>query len=492
MGRTMAVGVLLAVAVAAPVQAQTDREPVLGPCDLVTPAGDTIPPPTRCGWFPVPENRDQPGGRWLRLNVVVIGAVGSDRLADPMVRLFGGPGQAAAQFARYLAPGHRRSWPGRDLVLVDQRGTGESNGLYCDGDVEVAETVQRLVARVMDVDAMQACREMLQDRADLSHYHTTVAADDLAEVLTWLGYEQVNLSGGSYGTRMAQVFMRRYPERVRTAILDGVVPMDAFSPRTYSPESTDAMKRLVLACVSDPECGAAYPDLENRTTRVFERLDQGDVTVTVTDPRDGARVEAAVPKETIGYAVRGMLYSGRQFPDLPALLNQAFEGDYGPLVDRFVGRTLAFGNRAIATGMYFSVFCTEDIPFIGAADVEANRGTIMDDALIREYRESCEGWPTGQLPAGFHDPVSVDVPTLVISGEFDPSTTSQMGADVASHLTDVAHILIPGGGHGTGSNPNAPACVQPIQQAFVQAGTARGLDVSCVAAIEPPAFRVPD
>ena len=324
--------------------------PGLEPCQLSLPNGQAIPGPVRCGWFPVPENRDRPEGRTIRLRVVVIASDADDPLRDPVVQFLGGPGQAAAQFAAFFAQGHRQLFPRRDLVMVDQRGTGQSNGLYCASDEQILGSAQDQVRHVFDVDDARACRMSLEAQADLSQYHTSIAAVDLAEILNLLGYDRVNVVGGSYGTRMAQVFMRMYPHRVRTAILDGVVAMNTFAPAPYSLETTDAMWRLVESCVADPACGGAFPDLASEVEALFARLDEGPVRTTVQDPISQGVVELEVPKEVFGYAVRGMLYSGQQFPSLPAELHAAHSGDYAPLVQRYLARKVAFTGNALATG----------------------------------------------------------------------------------------------------------------------------------------------
>lgn len=479
-------GALLAPALVA---AQVNSVPVLAPCG----AGDFERPPASpvdCGWFPVAEDPTRPGGRGIRLRVVVVRSTGERPARDPIVRLTGGPGQGAASAAAGLASNHRRLFPERDLVLVDQRGTGQSNGLFCAEDVALTATAKQLVEEVFRTDAFRACRDSLSTGSDLSRYVTDLAADDLDAVLAWLGYDQVNLVGGSYGTRMAQVFLRRHPQRVRTVMLDGVVTMDAHSPVTYSPTATDALRKLVDACLAETICGAAYPDLRAASDTVWARLRRGPVRMTFTDPRTSSPDEAMVPVQVIGYAVRGMLYSPASFPDLPRFLMRARDGDYGPLVTEYLRRKASFSNRSFATGLYFSIFCSEDVPSITRPEEANAAGTIMDDALVANFRRICDGWPRARLPAGWEAPVTSSVPALLFSGEFDPVTTPAMAAAVAKHLPNSLHLVIPGAGHGSTSNPRGRTCAEGILQTFIRTGTPRGIDTGCVGQIERPPFRV--
>ena len=339
------------------------------------------------------------------------------------------------------------------------------------------------------MESMRACLHSLSERADLSRYITDIAADDLAEILTWLKYDQVTLTGGSYGTRAAQVFMRRHPERVRAAVLDGVVPMDAHSPVTYSATATDALNRLVEACSEEGECAQAFPGLKAETESIWQRMDQGPVTLMVQDPRDSTSVEVEVPKLVMGYAVRGILYSPALFVDLPMMLHEASQGNFGPLVSAHVRRMMGFSNRAFATGMYFSVFCSEDVPFISDREVKESEG-ILDDGMVTNYRQVCEGWPRASVSAEWMDPVTSEIPVLLLSGEFDPVTTSGMGEAVSRGFPNGLHVVVRGAGHGSGGNPLGVPCTSRIIDDFIRAGSVQGLDVSCVEDIQRPPFGV--
>jgi pimeloyl-ACP methyl ester carboxylesterase len=468
--------------------AVTAHRPVLEDCVLDRQFRN-LPGAVECSWYPVPEDRANPDGRWLRLRVVRVRSLAPSPARDAIVRLVGGPGQGAASLGAALAAGHRARFPNRDLVLIDQRGTGESNGLFCSTDRALTMSVADMMADVFPVAALRECRADLASRADLSTYVTDVVADDLDEVLTWLTYERVTLVAGSYGTRVAQVFMRRYPDRVRAAVLDGVVPMDARSPITYSATATDAMNDLVDACLADRACEQAFPDLRLKTDALWRRLDTGAISTEAVDPRTGHTVDVRVPKHVVGYAVRGILYEPRLFVGLPAMLDATNQGGLGPFVEAYIRRKVGFSGSAFATGLYFSVFCSEDVPFIPQDAGHSGRG-VMGAALVSNFQDVCDGWPRADLPANWHDPVSTDHPVLLLSGEFDPVTTSDMGDAVALGFPNGLHLVVPGAGHGSSSNPVAASCSTQIIGDFVRAGSTRGLDVSCLARVDRLPFRV--
>src|SRR5690606_4668082 len=173
----------------------------------------------RCGWLTVPEDGNQPQGRSIRLHVAIIPALRLQPAADPLYIISGGPGQAASEMYLNMAPAFARIRRDRDIVVVDQRGTGRSQRLDCAFPDE-----QALTAADELQQTTQQCIGSLP--GDVRCYTTSIAVQDLDAVRAALGHARINLYGVSYGTRVAQHYMRRHPERVRSAILDGVVPAD--------------------------------------------------------------------------------------------------------------------------------------------------------------------------------------------------------------------------------------------------------------------------
>lgn len=453
----------------------------LAPCHL-----EGIEGALRCGTYPVWEDREAREGRKIALNVVVLPALGRHAAPDAIVYLAGGPGSAATDEGRFLATEKelRRS---RDVLLVDQRGTGRSNPLQCDfygPDSHLAGAdPERLAGDLFPPAAVRDCRDRLARVADLRLYTTALAMDDLDEVRAWLGYPQVDLLGGSYGTRAAQVYLRRHPRSVRSVVLDGVAPVDETLPLHHAYAGKRAVDLLFAECAADAACHAAFPNLAEELQEVMRRVDRG-VRVRIPDARTGGTFEVTASRGLVAEGIRFLTYdSGAR--KLPLAIHQAYQGDMAQLVAIAIDRR-AMIDRILAMGMDFSVTCAEDLPFIDdAAAARATAGTLLGDYRIREQQRVCADWPRGAIPADAHELVRSDAPVLLISGERDPVTPPEFGARVASRLPNSLQVVFPHSGHGA----EGP-CAEGIVARFVERASVKGLDVSCAAKTPPPHFIV--
>ncbi len=439
-----------------------------------------------CGSLEVFEDREAASGRRIALRVVVLPALSANPLPDPVFLLAGGPGQAASDLTEFIRGPFRRINRDRDLVFVDQRGTGASNPLTCELDDEAPDDTLLLdpmadeLLRASAIERLQACVAELD--ADPRLYTTSIAMDDLDEMREALGYETVNLWGGSYGTRAALIFLRRHPERVRTAVLDGLAPVAMKLPLYMGIDAVRALDLLIEDCAADPGCNAAYPDLEAQLQTLLDTLEQGSVRQTIDHPRTGRRTEVVVSRTSLATNIRAPLYSPELAAVLPLAITRAAEGDYGPLAA--MGVALA-GDVNLNTGMFLSVVCSEDMPAITASDRElAAADPFFGTSLLDAFGVLCESWPRGELPRGYGDPVRSDRPVLLLSGLLDPVTPPRWGDAVREYLTHARHVTVPGVGHGT----MAAGCVADIVAEFIEQGTAEGLDVACVEEIERPRF----
>ncbi len=439
-----------------------------------------------CGSLEVFEDRRAAAGRRISLRVVVLPALSADPLPDPIFLLAGGPGQAASELAKFVRLPFRRINRHRDLVFVDQRGTGGSNPLTCDlADEETDESLlldpmADELLRAKAIEQLEVCLGELD--ADPRLYTTPIAMDDLDEIREALGYETVNLWGGSYGTRAALVFLRRHPERVRTAILDGLAPAAIKLPIHMGIDAVRALDLLIEDCAAEPGCSAAFPDLEGQLQSLLDTLEQGPVRHTIDHPRTGRPLEVVVSRTSLAASVRAPLYSADLSAVLPLAISRAADGDYGPLAAM---ATAVAGGAKLNTGMFLSVVCSEDLPAITAADRErAAADPFFGTSFIDAFGALCEAWPRGELPEGYGDPVVSDRPVLLLSGELDPVTPPSWGDAVQEHLTHALHVTVPGVGHGT----MAAGCVSDVMAEFIEEGTTQGLDTSCVDEIERPQF----
>jgi len=453
----------------------------LAPCHL-----EGIREELRCGTYQVWEDREARRGRRIALNVVVLPALGPHPADDAIVYFAGGPGSAATREGRFLAEDKalRRR---RDVLLVDQRGTGKSNSLDCDfygPDSHAKGGDPKLLAGdLFPPAAVRQCRDRLSRTADLRLYTTALGMDDVDEVRAWLGYPQVDLVGISYGTQAAQVYLRRHPGVVRSVMLEGVAPVDELIPLHHAYAGKRAIDLLFAECAADAACHAAFPRLAQELQAVMERIDRG-VKVRLPDARAGGTVEVVPSRGLIAEGLRFLGY-GNAARKLPLVVHQAFAGDMAQLVTVAVDRRSEL-DRILSMGMNFSVTCAEDLPFIDAATAaRATAGTLLGDYRIREQKRVCAHWPRGSIPADAHRLVHSTVPVLLLSGERDPVTPPEFGERVARELPNSLHVVVPHSGHGS----DAP-CLEGIYRRFVDRASVRGLDVSCVAKTPPPRFAV--
>ena len=418
-----------------------------------------------CGALVVPENRAQRTGRTLALNLLVLRGQ-SGRAREAVFVLAGGPGQAATDLARGLADELPAMRGTRDVVFVDQRGTGRSHPLNC--ELIDAASPPSAFGTVFRAALVDRCARALAARADFTHYTTTNSAADLEDVRAALGYERVMLFGTSYGTRLAQAYMRAYPDRVRAAVLDGVVPLDD-GPLSYAASLHAAVRDVLHACESRPDCAAAYPRVREQFSRLLDRLRAGPVRVRV------AGHEVDMSFGDFAYAVRGILYTvpGRQ--DLPRLIRDAASsGRFDAFADRYWRRALTFDDR-FAHGLHFSVLCAEDISPASDREVEiATAGTFMGRYLFDQYRRACDAWPHATMARAARPPTTQAIPTLLLSGEFDPATPPAFGERVAATLVKSAHVVVPGGAHGS-----LRTCAHPAMLHVLTTGTLVDLPAVC-------------
>jgi pimeloyl-ACP methyl ester carboxylesterase len=437
----------------------------------------------RCATFHVYEDREAGRGRKIPLNIVILPASGGGAEPDPLFTFAGGPGQAATDGAGGNAQRFSRIRRKRDIVMVDQRGTGGSNGLPCEFTTPT-ERALVLLAWVFPPEAVAACRERLMPRADLKFYTTTLAAHDIDEVRAWLGYERINLYGGSYGTRAALEYLRRYPDRVRTATLRGVIAPSGNLALNNPRDAQASLERLFADCAEDSACGAAYDRLHRKLNTVLMRLTDDSMSVRVYDGQTADTVDIQVTRDAFAGGMRRLLMDTQTQRFIPMIIERSFGGDLTPFRPA-VGATLGV-VRTLSFGMALSVFCAEDYGRLTSSNVDVETaGTFLGSTAANMLRSACEVWPQGEAPADFHEPVHADAPVLLLSGELDPTTPPRWGAEVASTLPHSLHVVMPGISHAP-----FPRCAQRIMADVVAAGSVEGVDTSCVADLKRPPFQV--
>jgi pimeloyl-ACP methyl ester carboxylesterase len=475
-----------------------------GPCPFDLPAGQVEGETVECGTLSVPEDRSDPQSRTLRLPVAVFHPSGTAQ-PDPIVYLEGGPGGSALEFLN-LKFGQQFEpllAAGRDLVIFDQRGVGYSKpDLDCPEarelglemmDLEVDGTKiteEEALARVDE--ALLACGEDLAGSTDLADYHTTASAADVNDLRAALGYDQVNLWGTSYGTWLALEVLRSYPEAVRSVVLDSVLPPDV-DLVTAAPGNGDRAFRLLYdACAADAACNAAYPDLHQVLLDTAKRLNETPAELQVTDPLAGKTYPVEVTGDDLVAMVFQFLYATEIIPSLPQIIYDASQGSFTVLT-QLIGALIA-QSTALSRGQQLSVLCHDEIPFDSPQELEAalaqypEMAPSLDDSILgRMGFRLCPEWGAGQAGPELEQPVTSDVPTLVMSGQYDPITPPAWGQRAAETLTNGYFFEYPGVGHGAST---VEGCPQQMMVAFLQDPT-RAPDSACVAAMEAPRFSVP-
>jgi pimeloyl-ACP methyl ester carboxylesterase len=332
---------------------------------------------------------------------------------------------------------------------------------------------------------VRACRDRLQDGADLRLYSSALAAEDLDDVRAALGYERINLEAASYGTRVALLYLRQHSARVRAAVLRSVSPPWVKQPLHFAEDAQAAFDSLVDACRVDSACATEFPDFEEEFVSVLARLDDGGVDVERPAADGAAPTTIRVTRGAFAEKVRIMLYAPELSSFLPLLVHRAASGDFGPFVElaEEIGQQIA---RVGANGMYLSVTCAEDVARITPEEA-ANPwpGTFLADWRVRQQRAACALWPRADLPADFADPIRSDAPVLLVSSTIDPITPPRWADEVAIGLANARHVRVPNASHSPSGE-----CVMGIVHEFLRTASHEGLDLDCIEEIRRPPFQV--
>lgn len=454
---------ILILLVALPLAAETSRYPMLTPCAKQEGA--------LCGTLEVPENRAVKNGRKVAIDVMVVPARAAKPLPDAMVPITGGgPGIASIPDAMDWVEDYPELHETRDMVFWDQRGTGEGDALDCPlGGGPAA--IRALLGGELDLDLLTRCRDELAKRADLRHYTTADAADDLEAVRRWLGIERINLYGSSYTARLAMVYTQRYPKRVRTITVKGVTPVAMKNPLHAGRDAQAALDRLFADCAADAACREKYPTLRGD-------FDAALAAIEKNPPKVG---ELTLTRDIFAGIIRRLLYGADTQAMLPLIITAAKHGQYNALAP-----ILGAGERIdslLNLGLFLSVTCAEDVAFFDEADVErVNRGTFSGGVLASSLKSACALWPKTKLRHDYAKKVK-GVPALVISGVLDPDTPPVWGREMARILNG-RHLEVEAQAH-TGSSP----CVKKIVAEFVSEGKNGGLTTDCLKEQKRPAFR---
>ncbi|HEY0461874.1 MAG TPA: alpha/beta hydrolase [Pyrinomonadaceae bacterium] len=440
-----------------------------------------------CGTYEVFENRALRRGRKIGLKIVVFPATGQNKMPDPVFYIAGGPGSSATEDAPYVAADLLKVREKRDLVFLDQRGTGGSHPLNC--TFFNAADLQSYLEHWNPPEDVKKCRDELEKNADLKLYTTTIAMDDLDEVRAALGFDEINIDAGSYGTRAAQEYIRRHGAHVRAAHLHGVSVPSQFMPRDFPQHTERALQGVLDECLADETCRGAFPNIRAEQRAVLEKLIAGRVETEVKNPADSKLVRVKLSRDLAAEAIRYMMYSTYWSSRVPLFLHLAAAGNFTPLAETAIlyRRELV---GAGATGLYLSVTCAEDLPFIKPGEGEKDtEKTFLGSYRLRQQREACAVWRRGIVPKDYAEPVRSAVPILIMTGEWDPVTPPLYGDMVAKNFRNSLHIVVKSGGHGFGGLDGLD-CVTNLIAEFFDRGSVKGLDSACVKNIRRQGFQL--
>jgi pimeloyl-ACP methyl ester carboxylesterase len=450
-------------------------------CELGRPDSGT----TTAAWcttFKVPENRADPHGRSIGLKLALMRSDAAVADKDMVVLLSGGPGQAATDASQMAALAFAGALKHHDVLLLDQRGTGGSNALDC----KAVEGKQGENLNSADPDALRAqlkaCLDEVSRHADPRYYTTTIAVQDLEDVRQALGAPTFDLVGVSYGTRMAQQYLMRHPDAVRSVVLDSPAPNQMLIGQDFAANLDRALKLDFALCTADAACKKRFGDPMQTLHQLRDALHANPHQVSYRDPDSWAVVTRPLNAQLLVHLVQMFAYAPESAALLPLTIDAAAHGDVAPLMGQY---KLMSGdlNPGINAGMFLSVVCSEDADQI--VPRPEDDATVLGNHFVDALKTQCSVWPHGTRPADFHTPLKSDKPILILDGEFDPVTPPAYGKTILAGLGNGRQLIFKGQGHGE----LIRGCMPKLLTRFIDKPDPKGLDASCLDRLGPtPAF----
>lgn len=440
---------------------------------------DGIKSQVKCGKLQVLEDYNKVNGDKITINFVVLPAIDNSDDKTPLMFLAGGPGQAAAELASGLTNVFYEVRKTRDLILVDQRGTGASHPLQCSDAAE--QNVYALTPEDFSVQDIKDC--LINLTGDLSQYNSENAIRDFDAVRLALGHQQINIYGGSYGTRAGLVYMRMFPESLRSVVLDSVGPIEV-PIGLFGQSSARSFNLLLTNCQNESSCQQAFPQLKQEFQTLLARLEKAPEQVNIAHPRLGTQTKFVISKAKLLGTIRSQLYSVATRSLVPLVIHQAYLGNYMPLAG-LIAQTE--GGQGIYIGLLFNITCNEDYPRISTTDFErdANNDFGGNDSHFG-FKIACPLWPKYRPSDAFYKPVTVDIPTLILSGDLDPVTPPSNGEYSANSLPNNHHIVVKNAAHTVAMS----TCASDLINEFLTTLKPKALDESCLADVPNESFMI--
>lgn len=452
---------------------------ILHPCPGFAETGTPpIVQGAECGMLAVKENPRDESSRDIHLYILRLPAISSTPEVDPLFIIAGGPGQSAVQTAEHIFYTFNEVRKHRDLVFVDQRGTGKSNPLACLGTDDFVDQLSMLEHKQRLKKAVADC--VLLHGEQLEFYTTPYAVQDLEIIRKKLGYPRINLWGVSYGTRVALEYMRRFPTVIRTSVLDGVAPVAMALPWFAEEDALASLMQLNQQCSASAECRNTYGDILLKAEAVAQKLLVKPVEISATHPRTQAPLNLTINHQTFAAILRMALYSRDTAILVPLAIANAYAQDYQLLASLIAMIEEQGELMNISHAMHYTILCNEDYPQYKARDFSASQQFLQLN-WIATMGDICELWPSYSLPDDYFTPIVSEVPSLLLSGQRDPITPPRWAELIMPYLSKATHLIAPGGHHSI----TRDGCVARLIAQFIYNGGAGALDTACVNDILP-------
>ena len=436
----------------------------------------------QCGNLQVLENYQKPEGATIDINVVVLPAIDRTSRKEPLMFLAGGPGQAATELAAHIRRVFSEVRKTRDIILVDQRGTGKSSPLECDETIEKSQNIYTSGMSDLKVDDIRECVSTFTH--DLSQFNSENAIRDFDSVRAALGHETINVYGGSYGTRAALVYMRMFPQQLRSVVLDSVGPIEVpIGP--FGQSAAQSFQALVDNCKAELACEKAFPNIEQEFQQVFESLVKAPKTITILHPRLGTPIDMVVDGEKFINSIRMQLYSMEGRTMVPLVIHQAYQGNYMPLAGLLARQDTTDSEGGMYMGLTLNIVCNEDYPKVSVQDWNADANNQFGRNIShRLWRLACPVWPKYRPDNTFYKSVTADIPTLILSGKLDPVTPPSNGEESHQTLPKSRHIVVKNAAHIVAGN----TCALELIDQFLDDLKPEELDDKCLTEIPDESF----
>lgn len=437
----------------------------------------------QCGELKVKENPADAQSAEIAVAILRLPAINPAPKQDPLFLIQGGPGGSSVLMAEQIHQVFADVRKNRDLVFVDQRGTGKSNPLNCDSLGDAEQLLPEAEQHKKYLELMRACAAKYA--AQIPYYTTPYAVADLEAVRQALGYEQINLWGGSYGSRVVLEYMRAYPQQLRTVVMDGLAPAQIALPKFFAEDAQAALAAVNRECAQQPKCLARYGDILAHAQTVHKRLQQlqaqaKPLRIHYEHPRHRQPKELLLTPKSFSSLVFMSLYSRDLTVLLPQALYRAAKEDYRLLAALHALAAEQSSFSQISEGMRYSVLCNEDARFITAHDLRSRKPFLGLD-MLADFADVCNFWPEAEVPVDYFVPLKSALPSLLLSGGHDPVTPQRWAQQVAEGLSQATQLAAPGGNHIV----SMEGCLPQVIAQFIEQGGVGDMKLDCVQRIKP-------